>query len=107
MVKIKEEDVGFNYGILATVDGVCHVGIYPFNDAGGNRGFERESENTVRALEQRKMKLEDINLKLLEMELKMCPNLTPEEKFQIYLNRRSCVTLQEMLQYVGLYISEL
>ena len=91
--KIKEANIGFNYGLLATVDGVCHAGIYPFSD-----------EQT---LEQGKMKLEDINLKLLEMELQMCPDLTPEQKFEIYLNRRACVTFVEMLQYVGLYISDL
>ena len=36
MDKIKGDDVGFNYGLLATVDGVCHVGIYPCSDEGGN-----------------------------------------------------------------------
>ena len=102
----KEANIGFNYGVLATTDGVCHAGIYPVNYESGDWGFKREGENTIRPLEQ-KMKLEDINLKLLEMELKMCPDFTPEEKFQIYLYRRSCVTMQEMLQYVGLYISDL
>ena len=42
MVKIKEDDVGFNYGLLGTVDGVCHVGIYPFNDEGGDWSIEGE-----------------------------------------------------------------
>ena len=41
-VKVKEADVGFNYGILATTDGVCHAGIYPFNDESGNWCFEAE-----------------------------------------------------------------
>ena len=107
MVKVKEAEIGFNYGILGTVDGVCHVGIYPVYDENGNRSFEGKGENAVRPLECEKMKLEEINLKLLEMELRMCPDLTPEEKFQIYIYRRSCVTLVEMLQYVGLYTSDL
>jgi len=53
------------------------------------------------------MKLEDISLKLFEMELRMCPDLTPEEKFNIYLDRRTCVTMQQLLQTIGLYISDL
>ena len=40
MVKIKEAEIGFNYGILGTVDGLCHVGIYPFSDEGGDWGLE-------------------------------------------------------------------
>ena len=40
MVKIKEAEIGFNYGILGTVDGVCHAGIYPVYDENGNRSFE-------------------------------------------------------------------
>ena len=107
MVKIKEDNVGFNYGLLATVDGVCHAGIYPISDEGGDWCIKAEGGYAVQTLEQGKMKLEDINLKLLEMELKMCPDLTPEQKFEIYLNRRACVTFVEMLQYVGLYISDL
>ena len=102
----KEAEIGFNYGILATTDGVCHAGLYPFNYESGDWGFKREGENPVRPLEQ-KMKLEEITLKILEMELRMCPDLTPEIKFQIYLNRRACVTFVEMLQYVGLYTSDL
>ena len=106
MVKIKEAEIGFNYGILGTVDGVCHVGLYPVKDTGGCRCTQGEGQDPFRPSQQ-KMKLEDINLKLLEMELKMCPDFTPEEKFQIYLYRRSCVTMVEMLQYVGLYNSDL
>jgi len=106
MDKDKEANIEFNYGILATTDGVCHVGLYPVSDENGNYGLKGEGENPFRPLEQ-KMKLEDINLKLLEMELNMCPDLTPEDKFQIYLYRRSCVTLMEMLQYVGLYTADL
>ena len=106
MDKNKEANIEFNYGLLATTDGVCHTGIYHICDENGDRGLKGEGENPFRPVEQ-KMKLEDINLKLLEMELKMCPDFTPEEKFQIYLYRRSCVTMEEMLQYVGLYTSGL
>ena len=99
----KEAIVGFNYGILATVDGVCHAGLYLVGDESGDTGLEREDKDLVRPMEQNKVKLEEITLKLFEMELRMCPDLTPEQKFRIYLNRRACVTFVEMLQYVGLY----
>ena len=35
--------IGFNFGILGTTDGVCHAGIYPFSDEGGDRGLEGKS----------------------------------------------------------------
>ena len=92
---------------MATVDGVCHVSLYNKHDEGRYRGLERQSANFIRFMESEKMKLEDINLKLFEMELRMGPDLTPEEKFQLYLYRRTCVTLQEMLQTIGLYRSDL
>ena len=53
------------------------------------------------------MNLFDVDLKLFEMELRMCPDLTPDEKFRIYLYRRRSVTLQQMLQSIGLYKSDL
>ena len=37
MVKDKEANIEFNYGILATTDGVCHVGLYPVGDGSGDR----------------------------------------------------------------------
>ena len=43
MNKVKEAEIGFNYGILGTVDGVCHVGIYPVYDESGDRVPERKS----------------------------------------------------------------
>ena len=51
--------------------------------------------------------LEDIELKIFEWELRMCPDKTPQEKFAEYLERRSSATMKQMLQYVGLYISDL
>ena len=74
---IRGADFELDYGVPATIDGVYHVNLF------------------------------DVDLKLLEMELRMCPDLTPDEKFRIYLDRRSCVTLQEMLQTIGLYTSDL
>ena len=41
----KEAKVEFNYGILATVDGVCHAGIYHISDENGDR---RSSGNGCR-----------------------------------------------------------
>ena len=38
----KGAEIEFNYGLLGTVDGVCHVGIYPFNNESGNWCFEAE-----------------------------------------------------------------
>ena len=30
--------IGFNFGILGTTDGVCHAGIYPVCNEGGDWG---------------------------------------------------------------------
>jgi len=45
MDKDKEASIEFNYGVLATTDGVCHVGLYPVGDEGGDR---RSSGNGCR-----------------------------------------------------------
>ena len=45
MVKDKEANIEFNYGILATTDGVCHVGLYHISDENGDR---RSSGNGCR-----------------------------------------------------------
>jgi len=45
MDKDKEANIEFNYGILATTDGVCHVGLYPVGDENGDR---RSSGNGCR-----------------------------------------------------------
>ena len=41
----KEAKVEFNYGILATTDGVCHAGLYTVSDENGDR---RSSGNGCR-----------------------------------------------------------
>ena len=51
--------------------------------------------------------LEEIELKIFEWELRMCPDKTPEEKFAEYLGMRSSATMKQMLQSIGLYLSDL